>query len=44
MGRFELNKMGKRSDEAKQEKKVKLGKSYMNERSLDLREQRKKSE
>lgn len=45
MGRFDLNKMGKRIEAEKEaNKKVELGKSYLNEASQKLRDTRKKTE
>lgn len=41
MGRFDLKKMGQKIEESK---KVELGKSYMNDASLSMRDTRKKTE
>ena len=41
MGRFDLKKMGQKIEE---NKKVELGKSYMNDASLSMRDTRKKTE
>lgn len=44
MSRFDLNKMGKKIEESKKAEKVELGKTYLNEASLALRDPRKKTQ